>query len=409
MTPQAPRAPDAFEVLSDPGPAAIAVVRARGPSVADWLRTHLRRAPAVDPGALVPGRVLRGELLDAGEPLDDVLVMVHRAAPDWDVRIGCHGGRGIVQRLGELLTAAGFVEAPAGAAGLWPVSCRIEAEALALLPRMTTLAGARWLLRQSTALPAALRLLLAERSPGRARSGVRALLDRPLIFEWFARPLRVALVGPPNAGKSTLANALADHPASLVSPQPGTTRDWVEIPCEVRGFPVTWLDTAGLRAPADELEAAGIEMTHQVARSADAVVLVLDGSLEQNESAVPMTGPPPACVALNKSDRFEATTQRLAALRAVYDAPVCVVSAERRVGLEALITALLTRLGRADAGLDAPTPFTDRQRGLLAAADDAPDADALVQQLMQCVGEAGGANGGASGVTAALCPGPAAR
>ncbi|MEM6891193.1 MAG: GTPase, partial [Pseudomonadota bacterium] len=79
----------------------------------------------------------------------------------------------------------------------------------------------------------------------------------------------VAIVGPPNAGKSTLLNALAGRDAAITSEIAGTTRDVIEVRMDLRGIPVTFLDTAGLRVAQDALEAAGVERAKKRAELAD--------------------------------------------------------------------------------------------------------------------------------------------
>jgi tRNA modification GTPase len=88
----------------------------------------------------------------------------------------------------------------------------------------------------------------------------------------------VAIVGPPNAGKSTLLNQLAGREAAITSEIAGTTRDVIEVRMEIAGLPVTFLDTAGLRETEDRLERAGIERALARARAADLRLFLSDGS-----------------------------------------------------------------------------------------------------------------------------------
>jgi tRNA modification GTPase len=88
----------------------------------------------------------------------------------------------------------------------------------------------------------------------------------------------VAIVGPPNAGKSTLLNQLAGREAAITSEIAGTTRDVIEVRMEVSGLPVTFLDTAGLRETTDRLEQAGIDRALARAQAADLRVFLTDGS-----------------------------------------------------------------------------------------------------------------------------------
>lgn len=88
----------------------------------------------------------------------------------------------------------------------------------------------------------------------------------------------VAIVGRPNAGKSTLLNCLAGREAAITSAQAGTTRDVIEVRMEIRGLAVTLLDTAGLRDSPDEVEQAGVRLALDRARKADLRIILLDGS-----------------------------------------------------------------------------------------------------------------------------------
>lgn len=88
----------------------------------------------------------------------------------------------------------------------------------------------------------------------------------------------VAIVGPPNAGKSSLLNALVGAERAIVSEIPGTTRDTIEERIVVDGVPVRLVDTAGIRSHADRLEAAGIERTERALSAAGVALVVIDGS-----------------------------------------------------------------------------------------------------------------------------------
>ncbi len=95
--------------------------------------------------------------------------------------------------------------------------------------------------------------------------------------------LKVLLTGVPNAGKSTLLNALLRKDRALVSDIPGTTRDYLEESCILRGRLVRLIDTAGLRRTEDEIEAKGIEQALRLAKEADLVVLLYPSSLSAQE------------------------------------------------------------------------------------------------------------------------------
>jgi tRNA modification GTPase len=89
--------------------------------------------------------------------------------------------------------------------------------------------------------------------------------------------LEIAILGAPNVGKSSLLNALAKREAAIVSSIAGTTRDVIEVRMDLKGFPVTLADTAGLRATADEIEAEGVKRALARAEHADVKLLVFDG------------------------------------------------------------------------------------------------------------------------------------
>src|SRR5262249_40195325 len=89
---------------------------------------------------------------------------------------------------------------------------------------------------------------------------------------------QVAVIGPPNAGKSSLVNALARRDVAIVSPFPGTTRDVIEVRLDLKGYPVIVADTAGLREAEGPIEAEGIRRARSRAESAHVRLLVEDGS-----------------------------------------------------------------------------------------------------------------------------------
>ncbi|NNJ66488.1 MAG: tRNA uridine-5-carboxymethylaminomethyl(34) synthesis GTPase MnmE [Boseongicola sp.] len=115
---------------------------------------------------------------------------------------------------------------------------------------------------------------------------VNALLDSVLselereiagvaVSERIRDGFEVAIVGPPNVGKSSLLNALAGRDAAITSDIAGTTRDVIEVHMDLKGLPVTFLDTAGLRVTEDDVEALGIERARQRAESADLRIILL--------------------------------------------------------------------------------------------------------------------------------------
>lgn len=90
--------------------------------------------------------------------------------------------------------------------------------------------------------------------------------------------IRGAIIGRPNAGKSSLLNQLLGHERAIVSPIPGTTRDTIEETANIRGLPVVFIDTAGLREARDEIEVEGIRRSHESLRKAEFILQIIDSS-----------------------------------------------------------------------------------------------------------------------------------
>lgn len=185
------------------------------------------------------------------------------------------------------------------------------------------------------------------------RGRMQALLDTAHTGRLLTQGVQVALLGQPNAGKSSLLNALLGAERSIVSAEPGTTRDYIEARFQIQGFPVVLIDTAGLRE-ASGVEGEGVRRSLEQARKADLLLLVLDQSVRFDPAALEplrdLAGE--ALFILNKSDLdpvWDVTSLRKAmqALRPQWATPeelkkrVLVVSAVRMNGLEALKARLL--------------------------------------------------------------------
>ncbi len=126
--------------------------------------------------------------------------------------------------------------------------------------------------------------------------------------------LRVALVGPPNAGKSSLFNKLLGHSRAIVTEIPGTTRDAITESIGVRGIPIIITDTAGLRVSTDQIEALGVDRTKREAADSDLLIVVIDGSqplTSEDREALAVTSNRRRIVALNKSDLSTFSEKRL--------------------------------------------------------------------------------------------------
>ncbi|MGX7927553.1 tRNA uridine-5-carboxymethylaminomethyl(34) synthesis GTPase MnmE [Tsuneonella sp. HG094] len=382
-----------FALSSGAPPAGIAIVRISGPRAADALTSLGVRLPA-------PRRATTMTLHDgAGDELDRVLALWMpgpATATGEDVaELHLHGGRAVVAAVERALAALpGLRRAEAGEFTRRAFSNgRIdlaEAEGLADLLAAETEGQRRAAL--AVAGGALSRQVEAWRGDVLTLSAqVEAVLDfgdeddvgelPPDFFvrverlareieAWLARPsaeplrdgIRVVLAGPPNAGKSSLLNALIDKEAAIVAATPGTTRDVIEQPVAISGVPFVLVDTAGLReATNDAIEAVGIARAEAEVQRAE-IVLWLGPEGE---------GPKGAWEVLAKSDLGNQTKI----------APRFSVSSATGEGISQLLAAL------ADAGrslLPAPgdVALNNRQRDRMQEAHTALDIDGQASLLI---------------------------
>lgn len=165
----------------------------------------------------------------------------------------------------------------------------------------------------------------------------------------YREGVRAALVGPPNAGKSSLLNALVGRERAIVSPSPGTTRDTVEAVLQVNGVEVTLIDTAGIRDGVDEIETAGVERALAEASHADALIVVLDATDLPAAGWWARHDPGLASVAvcaINKTDLIGSGGHKElceTVRKIVGDIPVVPISARTCVGAQGLLERLVAR------------------------------------------------------------------
>ena len=187
---------------------------------------------------------------------------------------------------------------------------------------------------------------------------LRAAADRLGQMQRLLDPAEVVLAGPPNVGKSTLANAMVGREVSIVHHAAGTTRDWVRELAVVRGVPVYRTATAGLWDVADAVDAEAVRRARQRIARADLVLLLGAGA------AAPVP------------DWLTARPHRLLCIASKCDAcpafaDAAAVSAFTGDGLADLGDRIVAALGLADFDPTAPAAFTHRQADLLARAAQA--------------------------------------
>ncbi len=164
--------------------------------------------------------------------------------------------------------------------------------------------------------------------------------------------LSIAIIGRPNVGKSSLFNALLDEDRAIVTDIPGTTRDLISETSQIRGIPVRFLDTAGIREVADKVERIGIDKSWEAIADADRILLVVDGSetmVEQDLKLVEQLGATPFFLIINKAD----LPQRLDPDSIpAHPKLTCLVSAKTREGVESLKEALFSDFSGSQGGFE---------------------------------------------------------
>ncbi len=173
--------------------------------------------------------------------------------------------------------------------------------------------------------------------------------------------VKVAIVGEPNVGKSSLLNALLHEEKAIVSNIPGTTRDVVEGDVNLRGIALHLLDTAGIRKATDDLENLGIERSRKMIEESDLVILLIDartGIKKSDQEILDSCGKKKVIVAYNKIDLTEKRDDSL----------ICISAEQNRI--EPLLDAIYKTLGVSDDAFTNPSLSNVRELGLLRKIDD---------------------------------------
>lgn len=303
-------------ISTPPVPSAIGVLRLSGPGAAACA-DRVFRARSGRPLTQTPDRQLvYGSLLDrAGNVIDQVLATVSRAPHSYTgedtAELQCHGAPVVLSMALEALYAAGARPARPGEftqrAFLNGKLDLTQAEAVADLLEAETPQAARTaagqltgaLSRRVEGIYDGLVDLLAHfhavldypdedidpfrvqeigEAMGRAERGLKELLATYDRGKFLTRGVPCAIVGLPNAGKSSLLNALLGYQRAIVTDIPGTTRDTVEERCVVGGVLLRLIDTAGLRDTDDPVEKLGVERSRAALAGAELALVLVDGS-----------------------------------------------------------------------------------------------------------------------------------
>ncbi|MYZ46830.1 tRNA uridine-5-carboxymethylaminomethyl(34) synthesis GTPase MnmE [Propylenella binzhouense] len=382
---------DTIYALSSGGtPAGVAVIRISGPGAAAFASDAL--------GSVPPAReaVLRSVRRESGEILDRALVLFFPGPASFTgedvLEIQCHGGRAVVASVLDLLgarpglriarpgefTRRAFdhgrldlvaVEALADLVAAETEAQRRQALAGDLLSRKIEVWRGRLVTVRAEiearldfsdedaigeAVPEA---VLAEAAA--IREEVAEILSRSAPAERVRSGFRVAIAGRPNAGKSSLLNAIAARDVAIVTAEPGTTRDVLEVPLDLGGYPVLLYDTAGLREAASLAEREGVARARRASEHADLVLWLAEPARAFEE---PESAGRPVWRVLTKSDLLPEGSPVAADF---------VVSARTGSGVPDLVAALGRAAAAALGGDPGIVAARARQREALAALSEA--------------------------------------
>lgn len=388
-----------FAPATAPGRAAVAVVRLSGPRAGEALSALAGRRPA-------PRRAAVRKLRDiAGRVLDEALVLWMPGPASYtgedSAELHLHGGPAVVAGVLEALAGLGLRLAEPGEftrrafengrldlAQAEGVADLIEAETEAQRRQaLDQLDGALGRAREAwrSDLVEALSLFEAavdfpdedlpedvaarahpalERLVGALRSALEGVDRAERVREGFA----IALIGAPNAGKSTLLNALSRREAAIVTATPGTTRDVIEVTLQLAGYKVILADTAGLRDTLDEVEAEGVRRARRRAEAADLRLWVVDGAGVEASTAPDALRPGDLCL-VAKADlpAGDAAARALAEAAALGLEPHR-LSAHRAEDIAALEAVLSQHVIAALGSAEPPSATRLRHAALLAEA-----------------------------------------
>ena len=388
-----------FALATAPGRGGVAVVRVSGPAA--WQAARNMTTRPLPP----PRHAALRTLVDpvSRETIDHALIIVFQGPASFTgedcVEFHVHGGRAVIASLEQALSGQSGIR-PAGPGEFTRRGFEngrldlTEAEAIADLVNAETQAQKEQALLQMGGALSQLyqgwtdrlsRLLahmeadldfpeddLPEGLSDTLRTAIVAIsaeigahLKDHRRGERLRNGIRIAIIGAPNAGKSSLLNCLAQREAAIVSPVAGTTRDIIDVPIDLGGFPVILTDTAGLRLHAlgneghDVIEREGIRRAVQAAEQADFKILLFDSGQEPDQETLSHLSSD-ALIVLNKADICE---------RSVLMDGLS-VSALTGQGIDQLLDRLTQEIRKRMGDLTRPAPSRERHRTALAEAYD---------------------------------------
>ncbi len=387
---QADLIPTRFARLTAAGRSAVATVAVFGPAASDQVCQYFRPASGKSFDTIPPGQIVFGRWISARGTTEELVVCrLHEHRVD----VHCHGGDAAVETIEDSLASIGCVVSQGQELMRYEQQDRLAIEAWQAMAEARTRRGALLMLTQyHGALRerlSAITVALEERQLKLAQEQLQQLHEWSAVGLHVTCPWQVALVGPPNAGKSSLVNMLLGFRRSIVDDQPGTTRDLLTTCTAWDGWPIELIDTAGVREGAEGVEQDGIEKVWQQQRTVDLVVLVFDGQQDWSPALQQLWESfSEPLVVYNKSDLLERAGDGEPVLPDNFtDRPRGILtSAVTGNGLDGLIDQMLSRLVPAAPELGDAVPFTESQSQLIGEVLELLGNDEVqksIQQLQQ--------------------------
>jgi len=361
-------------VMTGKGTGAISTIQLFGDS-AETILKKIFNPTGTSPAKFKTGKILLGTINETGEPIDQVTIGCE--APN-SFAIHCHGNPLIVEMIMQLLQHCGAKLVTAEQLLTKTLAEQKNIGTIALEAKLAqleakTIQGAKIIANQIEAgltkkaeqwLKNIKNISLEE-----ILNQAEQILRNSKTAKLIVFGCKVAIIGPPNSGKSTLLNYLAGRQKAIVTDIKGTTRDWVSAICQIEPLSIEFFDTAGLdeklSAHNNTIEKAAQKKSVDILKQADLFLLVLDNSqpAEQlNKNLLKQVVNKKVLTVINKSD-----------LSAVFDTPelpeilgnTLLISAKFGTGIEELIEKILQICGAADFDSKEAVCFTRRHKNLL--------------------------------------------
>lgn len=277
------------------GEGGIGVILVSGPDSLEIVNTVFRGKKQRDLRSAESKRIYYGDIHLNGSTVDEVIVNVLRKEDSFTgedlVEVNCHGGIRAVKKTLECVVSAGAKSVHWKELTNRSLSNNkidlVQEEALLEIPKAKTRLGVKVLLDQYNGALSSLIHKIIEETEGcdntkeqlcHISNKLRDILETAVFGCAITSPQKLIITGKPNAGKSTLINALLKEERSITHKEPGTTRDAVDELISLDGIPFTIIDTAGIRETDHEVERLGVLESKKQLREADKIIIVFDNS-----------------------------------------------------------------------------------------------------------------------------------